>query len=378
MRIAVNTRLLLAGRLDGIGHFTAETLRRIVIAHPEHNFFFLFDRKPDSQFLFAPNVHPLVLLPQARHPVLWYMFFEWSVTRTLRKYKIDLFLSTDGWLSLRTAVPTLTVIHDINFEHDPDYLRPSHQRYMKHFFPRFATKAERVATVSEFSKKDIMETYHIDADKIDVVYNGSNSFYKPHSEEENKSTRDIYCDGKRFFLFVGTIQKRKNLANTLLAFENYRTSHPSGGEKMLVVGGRYKWDDEMTQALDSMRFKDDVIFMGHVDSDALSLLMSASIALVYVSFFEGFGIPIIEAFQAETAVITSTLTSMPEVAGDAAMLANPYSVDDIASCMATLATDEETRNRYIALGRQRRTIFSWDRSASLLWDSLMRVKNAES
>ena len=162
MRIAINTRLLLPHRLDGIGWFTAETVQRMVRNHPEHEFFFLFDRKPDPQFLFAPNVHALKLNPQARHPILWYLFFEWSVTRALKKHKIDLFLSPDGWMSLRTKVPTLTVIHDLNFEHADDYLRPSHQRYMKHFFPLFAQKATRIATVSEFSKEDIAQLYSID------------------------------------------------------------------------------------------------------------------------------------------------------------------------------------------------------------------------
>ena len=189
MRIAVNTRLLLAHRLDGIGWFTAESLARIVRAHPEHQFFFFFDRTPDPSFLFAPNVQPVVLKPQARHPVLWYLFFEWSVTRALKRYCIDLFLSPDGWISLRTHVPTLTVIHDLNFEHASDFLRPSHQRYMKRYFPRFARKATRIATVSEFSKDDIATTYGVDSKKIDVVYDGSNADYRPLSEEEQIAVR---------------------------------------------------------------------------------------------------------------------------------------------------------------------------------------------
>ena len=120
MRIAVNTRLLLPGRLDGIGWFSFESLRRIVVDHPEHQFFFLFDRKPAQEFIFADNVTPVVLFPQARHPLLWWLFFEWSVPYALRKYNVDIFVSTDGWMSLRTNIPTLTVMHDLNFEHAND------------------------------------------------------------------------------------------------------------------------------------------------------------------------------------------------------------------------------------------------------------------
>ena len=372
MRIAVNTRLLLPHRLDGIGWFTAESVRRIVLAHPEHEFFFLFDRKPDPQFLFAPNVHPLVLVPQARHPVLWYLFFEYSVTRALRRHKIDLFVSPDGWMSLRTKVPTLTVIHDLNFEHSNDYLRPSHQRYMKRFFPRFATKATRVATVSEFSKSDIVELYHVDPSKVDVVYDGSHSYYQPYDDDVNTATRQKYCEGKSFFVFVGTISRRKNLTNILLAFDEYKESHPDGDMQLVVVGSRYWWGEELAAAYDGMRHRSAVHFVGHTDSVELSRLMSAATALVYASLFEGFGIPILEAFYAETAVITSNTTSMPEVAGDAALIVDPCSVADIADAMSRLGDDEALRTSLIAKGRERRNLFSWDRTAGLLWQSMMK------
>ena len=97
MRIAVNTRLLLPHRLDGIGWFAAETLKRIVLSHPEHEFYFFFDRKPDSQFIYADNVRPVVLHPQARHPLLWYMFFEWSVTRALAR-RLDVIAHTGAYI----------------------------------------------------------------------------------------------------------------------------------------------------------------------------------------------------------------------------------------------------------------------------------------
>lgn len=375
MNIAVNTRLLLAGRLDGIGWFTAETLKRIVLAHPEHEFYFLFDRTPDAQFVYAPNVHPVTLCPQARHPILWYLFFQYSVRQALKKYHIDLFLSPDGYTTLGTKVPTLTVIHDINFEHSHDYLKPSHQRYMTYFSPQFARYSTRIATVSEFSKQDIASTYHLPLEKIDVVYDGAHDGYHPITSEQQQQIRNQYTDGKRYFIFISTIIKRKNLASLLTAFDQFKEKETEG-MKLVVVGNRVWWKDELKQAYDQMRHQSDVVFIGRAEPEVLSDLLGSATALAYPSLFEGFGIPILEAFHAETAVITSNCTSMPEVAGDAALLIEPTDITTLSEALKKLATNETLRQTLIARGRQQRTHFSWDITAQLLWESMLTTLNS--
>ncbi len=372
MKIAVNTRLLLKDKLEGIGWFTFETLKRIVRQHPEHTFYFIFDRPYDESFVFAPNVLPVKVLPPARHPYLWYLYFEWGVTRLLKQLQPDLFLSTDGWLSLRTDVPTVDVIHDLNFEHYPEFIKPVVRRYYKRFFHRFAQKAARIATVSEYTRQDINNLYGVSLDKIDVVYNGSSSLYLPIDEDAKKSVKAEYSSGCDYFLFVGLIHQRKNLANEFRAFDRYKQSD-TRNMKFVVVGDKKWWHGEIEDAYLAMAHKEDVIFLGRQPQEALSRLMAAATALVYASFFEGFGIPILEAFNAETAVITSNVTSMPEVAGDAALLVNPHSVDDICAAMTRLAEDESLRQELIAKGREQRQRFSWDRTAAALWQTVEKV-----
>ena len=371
MRIAVNTRLLIKGKMDGIGWFTAETMRRIVVAHPEHTFYFLFDRKPSPDFLFGPNVVPVMLCPQARHPVLWYMFFEWAVPLAIKKYKIDLYLSPDGMMPQCPKVPTLSVIHDLNFEHSPDNLKPSHQRYMTHYFPRFARQATRIATVSEYSKHDIVDTYVVDASRIDVVYDGAHDSYRPHTDAEKQSIRERFTGGAPYIIFVSTILKRKNLANLLLAFDKVKDMEPDS-LKMVVVGGKVWWQDELAAAYDGRKYRADGIMPGRVEPEDLAGLVSASEVLVYPSYFEGFGIPILEAMYAETAVVCSRTTSMPEVGGDAVLYINPSSPDDIAHAIRKLR-DGSARSELIEKGRLQREKFSWDRTANLLWTSMMRT-----
>ena len=375
MRIAVNTRLLLHDRLDGIGWFTAETARRMVLAHPEHEFFFFFDRKPHPEFLFADNVTPVVLCPQARHPVLWYLYFEWSTQIALKRYKIDLYLSPDGMMPLHPKVPTLNVIHDLNFEHASGNLKASHQRYMSHYFPLFARNATRLATVSSYSKKDIAETYGIPAEKIDVVYDGAHSNYRPHSDDEKEAIRQRFTDGHPFVIFISTILKRKNLANLLLAFDKVKEDKSNEDLKLVVVGSRVWWQDELESAWNGMKHQSDVIFPGRVEPNDLSALLSAAEMLVYPSYFEGFGIPILEAMYAETAVIASRTTSMPEVGGDAVLYIDPSDKDDIAHAISRLR-DKTLQQEFIEKGRLQRQKFSWEITANLLWDSMMKTIKA--
>lgn len=372
MRIAINTRLLLKGKMDGIGWFTAETLQRIVQSHPEHEFFFFFDRKPDPCFCYSSSVTPVVLHPQARHPVLWYLFFQGSVKRALKRYKIDLFLSPDGYAVLGTKVPTLTVIHDINFEHGKANLKPSHQKYMTYFSPQFARYSTRLATVSEFSKQDIMNTYHIEGEKIDVVYDGAHTGYRPLDAETQNATRIRYTQGCPYVIFISTILKRKNLATLLTAFDIFK-SHDSSSMKLLVVGHRVWWQDELAKAYDEMQHKDDVVFVGRADADELTRMMGSASMLVYPSLFEGFGIPIVEAFRAEVPVITSNCTAMPEVAGDAAVLVEPTDAEAMAEAIGRVASDEKLRVDLIEKGRQRRELFTWDITAEKLWQSMMKT-----
>ncbi len=372
MRIGVNTRLLLAGKMDGIGWFTAETIRRIVLAHPEHDFYFFFDRKPNAKFIYSSNVHPVVLCPQARHPILWFLFFEGSVRWALRHYGIDLFLSPECYMSLGSKVPTLIVIHDINYEHTKGNLKPSHQRYMNRYSPRFAHCSGRIATVSEFSKQDIVNTYKVSPDKIDVVYDGAYEGYHPLDLISQQQVRNQYTHGSPYFIFVGTVIKRKNLATALTAFDRYKTQHQNN-MKLVVVGHKVWWQDELADAYKQMKYQSSVIFVGRVDTDVLVNLMGAAVALVYPSLFEGFGIPIIEAFRAEVPVVTSNCTSMPEIAGDAAILIEPTNVVMLAEALQKVASDTSLRSELIAKGRQQREKFSWDQTAAKLWDSMMKT-----
>jgi glycosyltransferase involved in cell wall biosynthesis len=373
MKIAVNTRLLIRNKLDGIGWFTFETLNRITKKHPEHQFYFIFDRKFSPEFVFSSNVTPVIAWPPARHPFLWFLFFEIGLPKALRKIKPDVFVSTDGWCSLSTKVKTINVIHDLNFEHYPQFLPFLVRTYYLYFFPKFARKAERLVTVSEFSKQDLIRKYKIAPNKIDVVYNGFSTRYKPVDELIIEKTRVKYSTACPYFLFVGTIHSRKNIANQIKAFAVFKTKWPGNKIKLLLVGEKKWMTTDICEAYDNSPFRDEVIFTGRVGDNELERILASALALVYVSYFEGFGIPILEAMACGVPVITSNTSSMPEVAGDAALLANPFNPDEIALCMEQLAKDTKLRNALINAGFVRLKLFSWDNSAAQLWTAIEKV-----
>lgn len=371
MRIAVNTRLLLKDKLEGIGWVAYETLRRIVVAHPEVEFYFFFDRACDPKFVFADNVKPIVLFPPARRSLLFVWYFELSVTRVLHKIKPDLYFSPDGYMSLRTKTPSVIQFHDLNFEHFPNDMPKKYLWHYKTFFPRFAKKAKRIVTVSEFSKQDIVDCYHVDPEKIDVVYNGVNEIFAPIAEAEQIEIRNRYTGGNPYFMFVGSLHPRKNLARLFTAFDLFKSQNPTD-VKLVIVGEKRWWEGPIAEAYNAMRFKDEVIFTGRLSAEDLHKVTASALASVYVSYFEGFGIPILEAFKCNTPVITSNVTSMPEVSQDAALLVDPFSEASIAEAMSEIM-DENVRKELIEKGRERATDFSWDKAAEAIWKCLMRA-----
>jgi len=372
MKIAVNTRLLLKNKLEGIGWFSYETLKRITQQHKEHEFYFIFDRSFDESFIFSDNITPIIQGPQARHPFLFYLWFEKSLPPLLKKLKPDIFLSPDGYLSLSANIKSLPVIHDLNFEHYPEDLPWLVRKYYRYYFPKFAKIASRIATVSSFSKMDIAKQYNVDSSLIDVVYNGVNESYCEVSEPEKKNTIKQLTGGFPYFVFVGALIPRKNITNLFLAFDLFK-SRVENNVKLLIVGEKKWWTKSMQQTFHKLNHKDDIIFTGRLQAEPLRKAISSALALTYISYFEGFGIPIVEAFSCNTPVITSNVTSMPEIAGDAALLIDPFSPESIAEAMQRIYQDQKLRFDLIEKGKERKNEFNWQKTSDKLWESITKA-----
>ncbi len=372
MKIAINTKFLADPNLEGFARFTYEIAKRLVEAHPEDQFYFLFDRKYDSSFIFGTNEKPLIVYPQARHPFLWYIWYEFSSRRVLEKIKPDVYLSPDGLTTLNLKIPNVTVIHDIGFVKLDQQIPYLAEKYWRWRTPKVIKSSTKIITVSEFSKNEILENYPEARDKVEVVYNGFTHNFKPIHHEEKQKIKDSFTEGEDYLLYVGSIHPRKNVDQLIKAFNIFKSKTES--KVKLVLAGRWAWKSEGTKKLMSESpYREDIISTGYISEENLSELMSAARAFCYISLYEGFGIPVLEAMAAGVPVLTSNVSSMPEVAGDAALLANPLDSQDIAKKIQTIVENEVLRTELIEKGHRRLDHFNWDKSAEKLYQILAEI-----
>jgi glycosyltransferase involved in cell wall biosynthesis len=372
MRIAVNTRFLLPDYLEGYGYFVFEIFKYLTNTYPQHQFIFIFDRPYDQRFIFSSNITPVVTGPPARHPLLWKFWYDVKIPRVLKKYKADVFVSVDGLCSLATTVPQCLVVHDLAFIHYPSHIKKSHLFFYKRYTPFFLQKAKAIATVSEFSKQDIAHYYEIDQDKLNVVYSAAKEIFKPVPTDIRETIKNKYTSGREYFLYVGAIHPRKNLVNLLKAFSIFKKRQKSNFK--LVLAGRLAWKyDSFIQDLKKYKYRDEVIMPGYLSEDELVKITGSAYALVYPSLLEGFGVPVLEAMKCNVPVITSSHSSMQEIAGDAALYADASNVEDIAEKMMQIYKDESLRKELIEKGKIIAGQYSWQRTAELLWQSILKA-----
>jgi glycosyltransferase involved in cell wall biosynthesis len=366
VRIAVNTRFLLPGQLEGFGWYTHEIVRRMVAQHPEDQFIFLFDRKFDTRFVYGSNVTPVVLYPQARHPILFKIWFEWAVPRALRKHAAEVFFSPDSMCSLRSKAPTVMTCHDLVPLHFPEQVERRHRSFLLKYLPQWLKRAEKVLTVSEFVREDVIKTCQLDRGKVLRVYNGCRDGFMPLKEDAKSAVREQYSDACPFFFYAGAIHPRKNVHRMIRAFDQFKKA--TNSDAKLLLAGRFAWQTGAVRtAWEQTQHRDDIKFLGYVGEEELPRLTAAAIALVYVSISEGFGLPLVEAMSCDTPVLTSNTSCLPEVAGEAALLVDPFVENDIAMGMEKLYRDKELVQDLIEKGRIQRKQFSWDKAAEEIY-----------
>lgn len=294
----------------------------------------------------------------ALRAVYWY-YYEYQLNSRLKEQKYHVFHETAFTpAAVRGRTPQVFTLHDLSLMEHTEHHPRERVWTFNLFFKRRIACADHIITVSEFIKREMCEKLGIREDKITAIHEACDPYFFPRSEIQIKDTRAELGLPKNYILFVGTLEPRKNLSLIIRAL-----SHLPDDINLVLTGwsgwGSKDWLDEV-QAL-GIRHR--VFVPGYVREDQLAALYSGALAFVYPSFYEGFGLPLLEAFSCGCPVICSDRASLPEVAGDAAILIDPHDHEQLADAVLNVAENPDERDHLIEKGKQRARIFSWEKCA---------------
>jgi len=365
-RIGVNAWVLRNKNYDGIGYFTIYTTIELCIISPELDFYVFVDWSfKESFFDEFKNCKVIKIFPPRRHPILYIMMMELFIPIILKYYNIERFIGMDGMLSLCSNVKQIPVLHDLNFHHFPMNLPFKNRIFYNSFFKKYAQKADEIITTSEFSKNDIKETYNIESEKIHVVYCGVSIEFKKIEPALQEAIKNKYSNGDNYFVSLGTIHPRKNTINLIRSFDLFKRKTKS--KIKLILIGKFLWDNVLIiDELAKLENKESIVFAGRLDDEETQLVLGSAKGLIFISLFEGFGIPILEAFGAEIPVICSNTTSLKEIGGDAAIKVDPNNIDEIASAMNKIDQNENLSSELIQKGIIEKRKYSWEKTGLLI------------
>lgn len=257
--------------------------------------------------------------------------------------------------------PVVVSIHDLSFEHLPQTFNRRSRTQLRLTVRHSARRAARILSLSEHTRRDIIETYGINEDHVDAIPLAAPEHFAPvHDHAELQRVRHNYGIVGDYILSVGSIQPRKNLARLIKAFASLRGDGSIAKLPQLVLAGKCAWlYDETLRALEESGAKEAVVLTGYVPEGDLPALYSGALCFVYPSYFEGFGLPPLEAMKCGAPVIAGNRTSLPEVVGDAALLVDPFDVEAIGAAIKRLIKDSELRNELSIKGLERANTFNW-------------------
>ncbi len=275
--------------------------------------------------------------------------------------KPDVFFSPTHYAPRFCPSPVVIAIMDLSYFHFPEMFKKSDLYQLKHWTTYSIKKATRVLAISQATKNDIIKHYHLNPGKIVVTYPGLKAPGKgdSNSDSDMETTRKKYGISNEYLLFVGTIQPRKNIARLIQAFSMLQSKNID-----LVLVGKKGWlYEEILEAPKKFEVEDRVKFLDFVPDADLPILYRGALCFILPSLYEGFGLPVLEAMANDCPVITSNVSSLPEVAGDAAILVDPESIESIKEGIERLLNDKKLREELIEKGRQQVKKFSWEKCA---------------
>ena len=360
----------------GIGRYVRELIRALA-AHDSVTPYRLFVAGASREAL-PPQPGPNFTWRPTRITPRWFarIWHRLQIPLPVETFvgRVNLFHATDFTLPpVLPGVKTLLTIHDLSFVRAPETTTPVLKAYLDRVVPRSVRRATHVLADSQATKDDLIALYGTPPEKITVLLSGVNPEFAPVTDAEaRRAVRRRYdLPDNPYILSIGTVQPRKNYARLITALATLGAAYDD--VHLVIAGGRGWLDSPIFRAVYDQGMEDRVHFIGFARDQDLPALYSEAACLAYPSLYEGFGFPVLEAMACGTPVVTSTISSMPEVAGEAALLVDPYDVEAIAAAIARALSDEALRRDLIRRGFRQAARFTWERTARQLREVYERV-----
>lgn len=316
-----------------------------------------------SNNLLISKIQPPFWLSQSVSGHIW----EQVVLPYCIKGKLLFSPSNTGPILVKNQVVT---IHDVVSLDHPEWLNPRFATWYQFLLPKLAKQVKKIITISEFSKKRIIHHIKIPENKIVVIPNGVNENFTPRNSCEITEVKKILnIPEGQYILYLGSLEPRKNLQRVVMAWNKIQDDFPK--DTYLVIAGA-RGRKQVFQSIDIPDNTKNVMFLGHIPDQYLPALYSGALYFIYVSIYEGFGLPVLEAMACGTPVLASNTTSIPEVVGNSAFLVNPLSVDEIAEAMLVLQESESLRQQLKISGLERVKSYNWKETSRQTWNLLLR------
>mgnify|MGYP000014575608 CR=1 FL=1 len=371
MRIGIDARLVYYSQA-GITQYTLRLIQGLAEIDRENEFIILQSRKDKNTIVVdKPNFKRVSLWTPSHHRLEQY-----TLHLEISGLDLDILHSPDFIPPFRSNSKSIITIHDLAFLLYPHFLTKESARYYGQI-DQAVKRADHIIAVSESTKRDTVHLLGTPGHKITVIYESANPIYKPVSDQEPlKRTRDKYHINGDFILFVGTIEPRKNVPTLLRAYRRLLDNYKAD-VKLVIVGRRGWLCEEVFDLVDELKLNNDVLFLGRVPIEDLLYLYNAAQLLVQPSFYEGFGLPPLEAMACGTPVVVSNVSSLPEVVGDAGILVDPQEASELTVAIWRVLTNSALREDLIAKGLKRAQCFSWKKMALQTLELYQRVGQSD-
>lgn len=363
MIIGIEAQRIFRKNKHGMDYVVLQEIKELQQIDTENEYYVFVKPGEDRCVESTKNVH-IIELACPSYP-LWE---QWALPRAAKKYGVEILHCTSNTAPIWCNIPLVLTLHDIIFLEPRDKQNHSLYQNMGWLYrrldvPRILNKCRRIITVSNFEMENIISKLGIPRERMAMIYNGYNNWFKPIEETSDITKKYIADEG--YFFFLGNTDPKKNTERTLVAYSKY-LQQSDVKRKLLMADLDAEYLNGIIQRNHIENIKEHILMPGYIVNSDLPYIYNGAFAFLYTSLRESFGIPLLEAMACGTPVITSNTSSMPEIAGHDAILVNPESSDEIAEMMLQLESDEDLYRKQKALGLERAKLFSWRRTAEQL------------